>query len=63
LHSTKWNDCKKKKGRKPYSSKNYSMEDSVENEENGYLVPDSNKTMINVTTKKSLKEDIFEEIT
>jgi hypothetical protein len=41
----------------------------VGNEENGYLVPDSNKTMINVpkepsdTHKKTLNEEILEEIT
>jgi hypothetical protein len=29
--------------------KSNSVEDSVENKENGYSVPDSNKTMINVT--------------
>jgi hypothetical protein len=40
----------------------------VENEENGYLVPDPNKTMINVIKepsdahKKTLKEEILEEI-
>jgi hypothetical protein len=45
------------------------MEDLVGNEENGYLVPDSNKTMINVinephdTHKKSLKAEITEKIT
>jgi hypothetical protein len=45
------------------------MEDLVGNEENGYPVPDPNKTMINVTNKpsethkKSLVEEIMEEVT
>jgi cell division ATPase FtsA len=49
--------------------KSNSIEESVENEENGYPVPDPNKTMINVTEepsdayKKSLKEEILQEIT
>jgi hypothetical protein len=40
----------------------------MENEENGYSVPDLNKTMITVTKepseahKKSLKEEVLEEI-
>jgi hypothetical protein len=44
------------------------MQGSVENEVNGYPVPDPNKTMINslrspvVATKKTLKEEILEEI-
>jgi hypothetical protein len=48
--------------------KNNSIQDSGENEENGYLVPELNKTMINVTKelsnahKKILKEEIWEEI-
>jgi hypothetical protein len=56
-------------GWKPISSKNNSMQDPVANEENGYPVPDLNKTMINVTKepsdahKKNLKEEILEEIT
>jgi hypothetical protein len=33
--------------------KNNSIEDSVGNEENGYPVPDPNKTMINVTEETS----------
>jgi triacylglycerol esterase/lipase EstA (alpha/beta hydrolase family) len=55
--------CKKK-------NNNNSIENLVGNEENGYQVPDPNKTMINVTNeprnahkKKSLKEEIMEEIT
>jgi hypothetical protein len=48
--------------------KNDSIQDSVGNEENGYPVPNPNKTMINVTKeprdihkkKKSLKEEITE---
>jgi type I site-specific restriction endonuclease len=49
--------------------KNNSIEDSVGNQENGYPLPDPNKTMINVTKepsdaqKKNLKEDILEAIT
>jgi hypothetical protein len=49
------------------------MEDLTGNEENGYPVPEPNKTMINVTNKpseahththkKSLKEDIMEKNT
>jgi hypothetical protein len=48
--------------------KNNSIQDSVGNEENGYPVPDSNKTMINVTKLpsdshiKTLKEEILEDI-
>jgi hypothetical protein len=48
--------------------KNNSIQDSGENEENGYLVPELNKTMINITKelsnahKKILKEEIWEEI-
>jgi hypothetical protein len=47
--------------------KNNSIRDSVGNEENGYLVPDLNKAMTNVTKKPSdahkhtLKEEIWEE--
>jgi hypothetical protein len=51
---------------------NNSIEDSVENESNGYPVPDPNKAMINASkepsgthtnTQKTLKEEILEEIT
>jgi cell division ATPase FtsA len=59
-----------KKRRKLHSSKKNSMEDLVGNEENGYSVLDPQKTMINVTNepsdtykKKSLKEEIMEEVT
>jgi ABC-type transporter lipoprotein component MlaA len=51
-----------------YLQKNNSIQDSEGNEENGYPVPDFNKTMINVTKelrdihKKTLKEEIWEEI-
>jgi hypothetical protein len=55
LHSTKRSD--EKKGWKPFSSKkknnNNSMQDSVRNEENGFPVPDHNKTMINITKEHS----------
>jgi hypothetical protein len=47
LHGTKWSDGENKRWKLP-SSKNNSTEDSVGNEENGYPVPDLNKTMINV---------------
>jgi hypothetical protein len=44
LHSTKWSNGKKKKEWKPISSKkNNSIQDSVEDEENGYPVPDLKK--------------------
>jgi hypothetical protein len=48
--------------------KSNSIEDVLGNEENGYSVPDSNKTMINVTnepiytTKKSLEGEIREKM-
>jgi hypothetical protein len=48
--------------------KNNSMQDSVGNEENGNVVPNLNKTMINITKEpnithiKTLKEEILEEI-
>jgi hypothetical protein len=45
LHSIKWSNGKKKKEWKPFSSKNDSIQDSLENEENGYPVPDINKTI------------------
>jgi hypothetical protein len=34
--------------------KNYSIEDSVGNEENGYTDPDPNKIMINITKESSV---------
>jgi hypothetical protein len=46
--------------------KNNSLQGSVGNEENGYPIPDPNKTMINVikeprnTHQKTLKEEITE---
>jgi hypothetical protein len=49
--------------------KNNSIQHSVGNAENEYLVPDFNKTMINVTKEpsdthtKTLNEDILEDIT
>jgi hypothetical protein len=49
--------------------KNTSIKNSVENAENGYPVPDLNKTMIKVIKepsdahKKTLKEEILKEIT
>jgi hypothetical protein len=44
---------KKKKGWKPLSSKKIQYKCSVGNEENGYLVTEINKTMINVTKEPS----------
>jgi transcriptional regulator of heat shock response len=52
----------------PQNTKN-SIEDLVGNEENEYPVPDPNRTMINITNefsdthKKTLKEEIMDEIT
>jgi hypothetical protein len=49
--------------------KNNLIQDSVGNEENGYPVPDPNKTVINVTKElsdtyiKTLKKEIPEDIT
>jgi hypothetical protein len=49
--------------------KNKLVQDSEGNEENGYLVPDSNKTKIdypresNKAHKNTLKEEILQEIT
>jgi hypothetical protein len=69
LHSTKWSNGKTKKGWKPFSpQKNNLIQDSEGNEENGYLVPDSNKTKINDTKepsdahKNNLKEEILQVI-
>jgi hypothetical protein len=69
LHSTKWSCGKKKKGWKPLSSKKNLIQDSEGNEENGYLVPNSNKTKINNTKELSnahktiLKEEFLQVIT
>jgi hypothetical protein len=66
-HSTKWVRRKRRRDGKHSPQKNNSIQVSVENEENGYPVPDLNKTMINVTKelsdahKKTLKEEIWEE--
>jgi hypothetical protein len=63
-NSTKWSNGKMKKGCKPFSPQNKLMQDSEGNEENGYPVPDSNKTKINDTREPSdahkniLKEEI-----
>jgi hypothetical protein len=45
MHSTNWGEDEKKKGRKLPSTKkeNNSIEDLVENEENGYPVPGTRK--------------------
>jgi ElaB/YqjD/DUF883 family membrane-anchored ribosome-binding protein len=67
LHSTNWSNGEKKEW-KLHSSKNNSIEDLVGNEENGYPVLDSNKTVINAINdpsdahKKCLKEEIMEKI-
>jgi hypothetical protein len=59
LHSTKWSDGKKKKRWKPLSSEKkkniyiYKMQDSEENEENRYPVPDPNKIKVNNTKEPS----------
>jgi hypothetical protein len=51
-------------GKETKFKKNNSIEDLVRNEENGWPVPDPNKTMSPVTLKKKcLKEEIMEEIT
>jgi hypothetical protein len=66
LHSSKWSDGNKKKGCKSFSPKNNLIQDSERNEENGYSVPDSNKTMINNTKehnnshKNTLKQEILQ---
>jgi hypothetical protein len=57
-----------KKGWKPFSPKNKLVQDSEENEENGYPDQDSNKTKINYTKepneaqKNTLKEEILQVI-
>jgi hypothetical protein len=48
LHRTKWSFGKKKKRWKSLSSMKQFNTGSVGNGENGYPVPDLNKTMINV---------------
>jgi hypothetical protein len=69
LHSTKWNN-EKKKGEKPILLKKiFLVQDAEGNEENRYLVPDPNKTKINNIKgpinahKNTLKEEILQEIT
>jgi hypothetical protein len=55
LHSTKWSNGKKKKEWKPISSKkNNSIQDSVEDEENGYPVPDLKKKKMITVTKEPM---------
>jgi hypothetical protein len=57
-----------KKGWKPFSPQNKLVQDSEGNEENGYPIPDSNKTKINFTKepnkahKNTLKEEILQVI-
>jgi hypothetical protein len=61
----RWED---EKGWKPFSSQNNLKQDTEGNEENGYPVPDSNKTKINYATepnkahKNILKEEILQVI-
>jgi hypothetical protein len=47
LHSTKWSDGKTKKGWKPSPPQCNLKQDSEGNAENGYPVPNPNKTKIN----------------
>jgi hypothetical protein len=54
LHSNKWRYGKKKARNHTPQKKNYSIQNSVRNVENGYPVPDPKKTMINVTKKHSV---------
>jgi hypothetical protein len=69
LHSTKWSIGKTKNGWKQFSPKNNLIQDSEENEENGYPVMDSKKTKINNSKepnnahKNFLKEEILQVIT
>jgi hypothetical protein len=57
-----------KKGWKTFSPQNNLIQDSEGNEENGYPVPNSNKTKINYTKdpnnvhKNTLKKDILQVI-
>jgi hypothetical protein len=53
LCSIKWSNEKKKKGWKPFSSKKQLNTGLQGNEENGYPVPDLNKTVINDTKEPS----------
>jgi hypothetical protein len=52
-NSTKWNDGKTEKGWKAFSPKNKLAQDSEGDEENGYPVPDPNKTKIDYPKKPS----------
>jgi hypothetical protein len=69
LHSIKRSERKTKKGWKPFSPQNYLLQDSERNEENGYPVPNSNKTNINnakepkYAHKNILNEKILQVIT
>jgi hypothetical protein len=60
---------RQKRDGKHFPSQNNLIQDSEENEENGYLVPDSNKTKIdcpkesNEAHKNTLKEEILQETT
>jgi hypothetical protein len=52
LHSSKWSDGRRRDGN--YTpQKNNLIENLVGNEENGYPIPDPNKTMITVTNEPS----------
>jgi hypothetical protein len=56
-------------GMETLSSKKQFIQDSARSKENGYLLPDLNKTRVNVTKEPSdthikvLKEEILEDIT
>jgi hypothetical protein len=68
LHSIKWSDGKKKKGWKPFFPQNNLILDPEGNEENRYLVPDSNKTKLNDAKKhnkahKNTLKEILQVIT
>jgi hypothetical protein len=61
---------RRKPGKPTHQKTSNSIEDLVGNEENEYVVPDPNRTMINITNdlndahkKKSLEEEIRDEIT
>jgi hypothetical protein len=63
-NSTKWNDRKTEKGWKPFYPQNKLVQETEGNEENGYPVPDPNKTKINYLKgpseahKKSCKKSL-----
>jgi hypothetical protein len=68
-NSTKWSDGKTKKGWKQFYPQNKLIHDPEGNEENGYPIPDTNKTKIiyakepNEAHKNIMKEEILQVIT